>query len=67
MTPEIFYAEMKKLRTEGLVAAVLHLASAPITDESQTQIDLLMLILLDRLDHKEFNRLCGEIEDFVAA
>jgi len=67
MTPEIFYNEMKKLRTEGLVVAVLHLASAPLNEERQTQIDLIMLLLIDRLDHVDFNNLCGEVEDLVAA
>jgi hypothetical protein len=67
MTPETFYNEMKKIRTEGLVVAALHLASAPLDDERQTQIDLIMLILIDRLDHNDFNNLCGEIEDLVAA
>jgi hypothetical protein len=63
MSFEIDYNALKARATDRVTEIVLDAAASPKTAAVISVIDAGMLVLMDRLSHKDFNDLWAQIED----
>jgi hypothetical protein len=63
MSFETDYNALKSRTNATVIEVVLTAASGPKTAAAISVIDAGMLVLMDRLSHKDFNDLCAQIED----
>jgi len=63
MSFETDYNALRARTNETVIEVVLTAASGPKTAAAISVIDAGMLVLMDRLSHKDFNDLWAQIED----
>ena len=63
MSFEADYNALRARTTDTIISVVLTTSSGPKTAAAISVIDAGMLVLMDRLNHKDFNDLWAQIED----